>query len=45
MSSFEAPQVTDYGTLLDLTAATGFVAQEDGGSKLLIHHVSAPSGP
>jgi len=44
--NYEAPVVQDYGSLADLTAATGFVAEEDGGSKLLIHHVtpSAPSG-
>lgn len=44
---FAAPTVTDYGTLVDITAAAGFVNQEDGGSKLLIHHVepSTPLGP
>jgi hypothetical protein len=44
---YEKPVLVDYGTLQDLTAASGFVAQEDGGSKLLIHHVtpSAPAGP
>jgi hypothetical protein len=45
--TFEAPQVTDYGTLVELTEASGFVNAEDGGSKLLIHHVppSVPAGP
>ena len=42
--TYEAPVVADYGTLLELTTATGFVAEEDGGSKLLIHHVT-PSEP
>jgi hypothetical protein len=44
MMSYEAPNVTDYGDLVELTAATGFVSDEDGGSKLGIHHVS-PSSP
>jgi hypothetical protein len=41
---YEAPVLVDLGTLAALTQATGFVNQEDGGSKLLIHHVG-PSGP
>ncbi len=45
--TFEMPCVKDYGTLLELTEASGFTNAEDGGSKLLIHHVppSAPIGP
>lgn len=39
MQSYETPSVRDFGTLGDLTEASGFVNQEDGGSKLLIHHV------
>jgi hypothetical protein len=35
---YERPQITDYGDLLEMTAATSFVDIEDGGSKLLIHH-------
>jgi hypothetical protein len=42
--AFEVPVVEDYGTLLELTQAQGFVGPEDGGSKLLIHHVG-PSTP
>lgn len=44
---FEVPVVKDYGTLLELTQASGFINEEDGGSKLLIHHVgpSAPASP
>ena len=44
---FEAPEVKDYGTLVELTEATGFTGAEDGGSKLLVHHVtpSVPAGP
>lgn len=47
MTKFETPRVKDYGTLVELTEAAGFVNQEDGGSKLLIHHVppSVPVGP
>ena len=45
--TFEAPQVMDYGTLVELTEASGFTGAEDGGSKLLIHHdvPSLPAGP
>ncbi len=43
---YERPVVTDYGSVVDLTRATGFIAEEDGGSKLLIHHlVSNPTIP
>ena len=42
-NGFETPVVRDYGTLLEMTEASGFVCEEDGGSKLLIHHVSAPA--
>ena len=46
-ADYTAPVITDYGDLLELTRASGFTNQEDGGSKLLIHHVepSAPTGP
>jgi hypothetical protein len=36
--AYEAPEVRDYGDLVELTAATAFTGPEDGGSKLLIHH-------
>jgi hypothetical protein len=44
---FQAAVVVDYGDLLELTEATSFVADEDGGSKLLIHHAppDTPSTP
>ncbi len=42
--AYEAPTVIDYGNLVELTEASGFTAQEDGGSKLLIHH-SPPQQP
>lgn len=43
---YEAPRLRDYGTIVELTQAQGFTNEEDGGSKLLIHHVgpSAPAG-
>lgn len=44
MQSYETPTVRDFGTIGELTEATGFVNQEDGGNKLLIHHVG-PSIP
>ena len=44
-AEYTAPVITDLGDLLELTQASGFVNQEDGGSKLLIHHVSDPTGP
>lgn len=31
--SYEQPKVTDYGDLLDLTAASGAVGGEDGAGK------------
>jgi hypothetical protein len=43
-TSYKRPTITDYGTIADVTEASGFVNVEDGGSKLLIHHTS-PSGP
>ena len=43
-NEYVAPTVEDFGDLAELTQATGFVGTEDGGSKLLIHHV-APSAP
>lgn len=42
---YEVPDVVDYGGLADLTEASGFVNEEDAGNKLVIHHVSGPSGP
>jgi hypothetical protein len=46
-TQFVAPKVIDYGTLIELTEASGFTDAEDGGSKILIHHVppSLPVGP
>jgi hypothetical protein len=43
-NEYVAPAVEDYGDLVEITQATGFTGQEDGGSKLLIHH-EAPSAP
>ena len=44
---YEEPTVVDYGSLTDMTEAQGFINEEDGGSKLLIHHIgpSAPAQP
>jgi hypothetical protein len=41
---YEAPQVEDYGDLLELTAASGFSGAEDGGLKIdiLVHQTSLP---
>lgn len=41
---YETPRVSDLGDLVELTRATSFNNQEDGGSKMLIHH-SSPAGP
>ncbi len=43
-SSYESPDLEDYGSLTDVTEASGLTGAEDGGSKLLIHH-SGPSVP
>ena len=40
---YEEPEVTDYGSLAEMTEASGFVCEEDGGSKLIIHHTSNPA--
>ena len=41
--AYQTPVVRDYGDLVDITQASGFVCEEDGGNKLVIHHVSQPS--
>jgi hypothetical protein len=41
---YEAPTVNDYGSLLEITAASGFSGPEDGGNKLSIHHTQ-PASP
>jgi hypothetical protein len=43
-ASYTAPVITDYGDLLQITAATGFFGTEDGGTKMLPNHHN-PSGP
>jgi hypothetical protein len=40
---YSKPEVQDYGTIRELTRASGFTCEEDGGSKLAIHHVSDPN--
>jgi hypothetical protein len=45
MRAYENPTVRDFGTVGELTKATGFVNAEDGGSKLLIHHQDFPLPP
>jgi hypothetical protein len=40
MQDYAAPKVIDLGSLEKITQAAGLVGEEDGGSKLLIHHVS-----
>jgi hypothetical protein len=44
-STYKKPTVHDYGSLLDITSATGFTSTEDSGNKLLIHHIPPPSTP
>jgi hypothetical protein len=47
-TKFVAPEIKDYGTLTELTAAVGIAGAEDGASKaLLTSHVlpSLPLGP
>jgi hypothetical protein len=39
-AGYEAPEVRDYGTLNDLTAAIDFRGPEDGGAKLAGPHHS-----
>jgi hypothetical protein len=42
--TYEKPEIIDYGTLIDLTEASGASGTEDGGSKDSVHH-SAPAQP
>lgn len=46
---YDAPKVTDLGTLQDLTLAIGLTGPEDGASKMVaMHHsetpISTPAG-
>lgn len=41
---YRSPEIRDYGSLADLTEASGFFGPEDGGSKLTIHH-TGPTVP
>jgi hypothetical protein len=45
MKSYEKPRITDYGTLLDLTAASGLSDTEDGLGKILNTDGSHPAIP
>ena len=47
MKRYEIPTVHDYGSLIELTAATAFRGPEDGGIKLelVIPHHSLPTVP
>jgi len=46
MKEYERPRITDYGTLLELTAANGMADREDGlGKNLSTDGSSAPSQP
>ena len=43
---YDTPELRDYGSFVDLTAAQGLFGAEDGASKLQpFHHPSAPSAP
>ena len=42
---YHPPLIHDYGSLVELTEASGLTGPEDGGSKMLIHHESTPGGP
>ncbi|MFL5866377.1 MAG: hypothetical protein ACJ766_04670 [Thermoleophilaceae bacterium] len=39
-ATYIKPTVTDYGNLVDLTAATDYVGPEDGANKLILPHHS-----
>lgn len=39
-----SPEITDYGSLADLTGSVGLTGQEDGAGKLVVHH-TGPSSP
>ena len=42
---YEPPEVVDYGSLTELTAALSVNGTEDGGSKAVPLHHSAPAQP
>ena len=47
MSTYTPPELRDYGSVVELTTATGFFGTEDGGTKTIPNHhnSSGPSGP
>ena len=44
MKKYETPVVIDYGTLVEITAATGLFGSEDGATTLIPFHHN-PSAP
>ncbi|MGH2951271.1 MAG: lasso RiPP family leader peptide-containing protein [Solirubrobacterales bacterium] len=44
-AAYEAPAVRDYGDLVELTAALSVNGSEDGASKAVPLHHSAPTAP
>lgn len=42
---YERPAIRDFGSLSELTRASGTVGAEDGGNKMTIHHESNPMQP
>jgi hypothetical protein len=42
---YSKPTIVDYGSLRDVTEALAINGPEDGASKLVILHHSAPAGP
>jgi hypothetical protein len=45
MHEYVRPEVVDYGSVTELTEATSINGAEDGGSKLIPLHHSAPVSP
>jgi hypothetical protein len=45
--AYHTPEITDHGTLAELTLATGLFGTEDGATKAipLHHNPSAPAAP
>jgi hypothetical protein len=48
--AYTTPAIADYGTMRDLTLATGFFGSEDGATKMIPNHhdanpPSVPVGP
>lgn len=45
MSEYRPPEIRDYGSIAELTKASGLAGVEDGGAKAVTFHDTAPVLP